>query len=68
MAGEKERMEGTWDEVKGGAKEKVGDVTENRDLEAKGKLEKARGKGKKAAGDLKDVSENVKEGIEEATH
>ena len=27
MAGEKERMQGTWDEVKGDAKEKAGDVT-----------------------------------------
>ena len=67
MGGEKDRMEGAWDEVKGGAKEKVGDATRNRDLEADGKLDKARGKGKKAVGHLKDATDNVREGVEDAT-
>ena len=67
MGGEKDRMEGAWDEVKGGAKEKVGDATRNRDLEAEGKLDKGGGKGKKAVGHLKDALDNVKEGVEDAT-
>ena len=68
MGGEKDRMEGGWDEVKGDVKVKVGEVTKNRDLEANGKVDKARGKGKKAVGHLKDASDDVKEGVEEATH
>jgi uncharacterized protein YjbJ (UPF0337 family) len=42
------------DELKGAAKEKFGDVTDNHSLQAEGAAEKANAKAKQAVEDVKD--------------
>ena len=44
MAGERDRTEGTVDEMKGKVKEKAGDVTNDDDLKARGKGDQLKGK------------------------
>jgi uncharacterized protein YjbJ (UPF0337 family) len=51
--------EGTMDNLKGNAKEKVGDLTDDEDLQREGKTDKA-------AGNIKDKLGNVKEAAEDA--
>jgi uncharacterized protein YjbJ (UPF0337 family) len=52
-----DKMKDKAQETKGAAKEKVGDATDNRDLEAEGRMDKA-------AGSLKGAGEKVKDAIE----
>jgi len=47
-------MEGKGDELKGRAKEAVGDLTDNRDLKREGKTDKTAGKTKQKVEDAKD--------------
>lgn len=61
MAGERDRTEGTVDELKGKAKEKAGQVMNDDDLEARGKGDQLKGKGEKAVGHVKEAGEKVKE-------
>lgn len=51
-------MAGTADEMKGRAKEAVGDLTDDEDLKREGKADKAAGKIKDAAGAAKDWIED----------
>lgn len=46
--------EGTFDEAKGKAKEAVGDLTDNEDLEREGKTDQLAGKAKDTAADVVD--------------
>ncbi|MCA1798089.1 MAG: CsbD family protein [Xanthomonadaceae bacterium] len=50
----KDQVKGGFNEAKGKTKEEIGDATNNRKLEAKGKLEKTGGKVQKGFGDAKD--------------
>ena len=52
-------MDGTTDDVKGRAKEAVGDLTDNDDLKREGKVDRASGKAKGAADDVKNKVEDV---------
>jgi uncharacterized protein YjbJ (UPF0337 family) len=51
----KDKMRGTFHEVKGKAKEMAGKITDNPKLEAKGKAEKIAGKVQEKAGQVKKV-------------
>jgi uncharacterized protein YjbJ (UPF0337 family) len=51
----KDKAAGKIHEVKGAVKEKVGKLTRNPDLEAKGKVEKVAGKVQKKMGQVKQV-------------
>ena len=51
----KDKAQGTFHEVKGKVKEKVGRVTNNPDLEAEGQVEKIVGKVQKKIGQVKKV-------------
>jgi len=53
----KDQVEGTLHEVKGGVKEKVGQVTNHPALEAEGHDEKLAGKIQKKAGQIEKVFE-----------
>ena len=53
----KDKLEGTVHEVKGTVKEKVGQATNNPDLEAEGTGEKVAGKVQKKVGDVEKVFE-----------
>ena len=50
-----DKAKGTFHEVKGKVKEKVGQATNNPDLEAEGKVEKIRGKVQKKIGQVEKV-------------
>ena len=62
-----DKAEGKLDELKGKVKEGVGDVTDNRDLEAEGEVDQAKGKAKQAWGDVKNAGEKAKDAIEDLT-
>ena len=51
----KDRAQGTFHEVRGKVKEKVGRATNNPDLEAEGQVEKISGKVQKKIGQVKKV-------------
>jgi uncharacterized protein YjbJ (UPF0337 family) len=53
----KDEIKGTFHEVKGETKKKVGQVTNNPDLEAEGKAEHQAGKVEKKVGQIKKVFE-----------
>lgn len=53
----KDQMEGLLHEIKGKAKEAVGQVTNNPDLEAEGQAEELAGKVQKKVGQIKQVFE-----------
>ena len=51
----KDKAQGTFHEVKGKVKEKIGRATNNPDLEAEGQVEKIVGKVQKKIGQVKNV-------------
>ena len=51
----KDKAQGTFHEVKGKVKEKVGRATNNPDLEAEGQVERLTGKVEKKVGQVKKV-------------
>ncbi|HTK15909.1 MAG TPA: CsbD family protein [Acidimicrobiia bacterium] len=52
-------MDPNTDDLKGRAKEAVGDLTDNRDLKREGKTDRATGKAKEFVDDVKDKAEDV---------
>lgn len=56
---DKERIEGGLRKASGKIKEKVGQLTGNRDTEAEGKAEQAEGRVRSAVGHLKDAVREV---------
>lgn len=54
------------DQVKGHAKEAVGDVTDDDDLKREGKADRLAGKAKEKAGDAKDKVDEVTDKIKDA--
>jgi len=57
-------MAGKAEQVKGQAKEAVGSVTGNKDLEAEGKADRQAGEAKEKVGHAKDKVEEVVEKVE----
>ncbi|ASE11539.1 uncharacterized protein YjbJ (UPF0337 family) [Kocuria rhizophila] len=47
----------------GAAKEKVGDATDNRDLQAEGAADKMSGGAKQSVENVKDAGKNLKDGL-----
>jgi uncharacterized protein YjbJ (UPF0337 family) len=56
--GAKHKAKNTAKEAKGKVKEKTGDATDNRDLQAKGQAEKSAGAVKQAGEKVKDAFKN----------
>lgn len=56
-----DKVEHKAEELKGAAKEKWGDATDNEDLQAEGAGERTIAQGKQAGDHLKDAGENVKD-------
>lgn len=52
---ERDKVSNKAQEIKGSVKEKVGDATDNRDLEAKGQSDQAKGNLKQAGEKVKDA-------------
>ncbi|NLC55150.1 MAG: CsbD family protein [Erysipelothrix sp.] len=56
------------DKVVGSVKEATGKVTDNEELELKGKLQKGVGKAREVAGDLTDKAKEVKDDVLDAVN
>ena len=56
---DKQRLEGGLKKATGTIKEKAGQMTGDRDLEAEGKTDKAEGKVRSAAGHVKDAAKEI---------
>jgi uncharacterized protein YjbJ (UPF0337 family) len=56
-------MSGTADEYKGRAKEALGDLTDDKDLQREGKADKAAGKAKQVAESAKDKVEDAVDSV-----
>jgi uncharacterized protein YjbJ (UPF0337 family) len=56
---DKQRMEGGLKKATGTVKEKAGQMTGDRDLEAEGKTDKAEGKVRSAVGHAKDAAKEI---------
>jgi uncharacterized protein YjbJ (UPF0337 family) len=54
-----DKVEGKAEALKGAAKEKIGDATDNPDLEAEGQGDQAAGEAKEAIADAKDALQEV---------
>lgn len=54
-----DKAAGKAEELKGEAKQKVGDATDNRDLQAEGVADEAGGKGKQVVEDVKDAGRDA---------
>ena len=56
---DKQRIEGGLKKATGTIKEKAGQITGDRDLEAEGKMDKAEGKVRSAVGHVKDAAKEI---------
>ena len=61
-----DQAEGKWEQAKGWVKDKAGEVTGDRDLEAEGEADRAAGKGQEAWGDVKGGVGDAIKGIGDA--
>ena len=58
---DREHVKGTAKKVTGAIKDKAGQLTNDKDLEAEGKMDKAEGSAHKVAGDIKDAVKHATE-------
>ena len=61
-------MDPNTDDLKGRAKEAVGDLTDDRDLKREGKTDRATGKAKEFVEDVKDKAEDVIDSVRDKLH
>ena len=61
-------MSANTDDLKGRAKEAVGDLTDNKDLKNEGKADRASGKAKEFVEDAKDKVEDAIDKVKEKLH
>jgi uncharacterized protein YjbJ (UPF0337 family) len=61
-------MDPNTDDLKGRAKEAVGDLTDNRDLKREGKTDRATGKAKEFVDDVRDKAEDVIDSVRDKLH
>lgn len=59
---DKEHVKGAADKASGAMKEAAGKITDNKKLEAEGKLDKAKGEARGAVGDMKDAARKADKG------
>lgn len=62
-SGDRDRVEGGVDEIKGNAKQTWGNLTGDDQLKAEGTVDKVKGSAKQALGDLKDKAEDIKDDV-----
>jgi len=62
-SGDRDRMEGSVEELKGNAKQAWGDLTDDDKMKAEGKVDAAKGRMQQAVGDIKDKAEDIKDDV-----
>jgi uncharacterized protein YjbJ (UPF0337 family) len=60
---DREHVKGAADKAKGAIKEGAGKLTDNKNLEAEGKMDKAKGSAHNAAGDVKEGLRNAADAV-----
>lgn len=58
-----DKIKGKVNELAGGARRKVGDMTDNEEMEAKGTEQQYKGKAQGAVGAVKDKAEDLKDKV-----
>lgn len=66
MSTNKDEIEGKWEQVKGSVKDKVGEVTGNKDLEAEGEVQNAEGEAQETWGKFKGGVEDAADAVRDA--
>ena len=61
-------MNSNTDDLKGRAKEAIGDLTDNKDLKNEGKADRASGKAKEFVEDVKEKAEDAIDKVKEQLH
>lgn len=61
-----DKIAGKIQETKGSFKEAVGDATDDRDLQAEGKLDQVKGAAKQAGENLKEAAQDAAAGVKKA--
>jgi uncharacterized protein YjbJ (UPF0337 family) len=61
-------MDASTDDIKGRAKQAIGDLTDDKDLKREGKVDRASGKAKDVVDDVKDKAESVIDKATEQLH
>ena len=56
---DKEHVKGAYDKTKGAVKDTIGKATDNKKMQAEGKLDKAKGAAHNVAGDVKDAAKEA---------
>ena len=64
----RDEVDGKWEQAKGWVKDKVGEVTGNRDLETRGEAQRAEGKTQEAWGKVKRGVSDAIEGVADAVN
>ena len=64
----KDEVKGKWEQAKGWVKDKAGEVTGDRDLEARGEAQRAGGKTQEAWGKVKHGVSDAIEGVADAVN
>jgi uncharacterized protein YjbJ (UPF0337 family) len=62
-SGDRDRIEGGVDELKGNAKQAVGNLTGDDRMKAEGMADEAKGRAQQAWGDLKDTADDIKDDV-----
>jgi uncharacterized protein YjbJ (UPF0337 family) len=62
-SGDRDRMEGGVEELKGNAKQVWGDLTDDDKMKAEGSVDEAKGRMQQAWGDIKDKAEDIKDDV-----
>jgi uncharacterized protein YjbJ (UPF0337 family) len=61
-----DKTKGKIDELKGKAKDKVGDITDDQSLQIEGKKDRLKGQGRQAVGSAKNAGHDIKEDVKDA--
>ena len=61
----RDRAEGLFDQGKGNVKQRVGDLTDDKQTQGEGMVDELKGKGEQAVGDLKDAAGDMKDNVEQ---
>jgi uncharacterized protein YjbJ (UPF0337 family) len=62
-SGDRDRVKGGMEELKGNAKQAWGDITDDDQMKAEGKVDEAKGRAQQAMGDLKDKATDIKDDV-----
>jgi uncharacterized protein YjbJ (UPF0337 family) len=66
-SGDRDRIEGTVDEMKGKGKQAWGDLTDDDKMKGEGMIDELKGKAEQAMGDVKNKVEDIREDVERHT-